>query len=258
MQELLVKRPALLPGTAAILVLLDGCGDSPLSRSEVAARLSVSIETAHHRFHLSPGDVVDADWQESFHAWATQELGLPSVPRINYYKYANRSDLYALTGVQGNAWADPSSFSIHTIWPTDNHEVVHLYASRFGSPTALFGEGFAVAHQVNPSAGDFVAKWSSIPVHTWARRFRQEGRLIPIADLLETTDFRRFDDNVTYPEAGSFVRHLIDAYGLDKMLELFRNGSPGQAESELRSIFFRIYGLSVETAEQSWKIFLDG
>lgn len=95
-------------------------------------------------------------------------------------------------------------------------------------------------------------------MHTWARRFRQEGRLIPIADLLETTDFRRFDDNVTYPEAGSFIRHLIDEYGLDKMLELFRNGSPGQAESELRPVFFRIYGFSVETAEQSWKTFLDG
>lgn len=138
-----MRRPALLPGTAAILLLLDGCGDSPLSRSEVPAQLSVSIETAHHRFHLGPGDVVDSEWQESFHAWATQERGLPSVPRIEYYKYSNRSDLYALTGVQGNSWAEPSSFSIHTIWPTDNHEVVHLYASRLGSPTALFGEGFA-------------------------------------------------------------------------------------------------------------------
>ncbi len=253
-----MKRRALVPSAAAALVLLGGCGDSPLSRSEVAAALSVTLETEHHSFHVSPGDGVESDWQESFHAWATREIGLSSVPTIQYYKYLNRSHLDALTGLPGNAWADPVTFSIHTIWPTDNHEVVHLYASRFGSPTALFSEGFAVAHQVNPVTGDLVPKWSSVPVHTWARRFRREGRLIGIAELLESSDFRRFDDNVTYPEAGSFIRYLIDEYGLDKMLELFRNGSPHQTDSEVRSIFSAIYGFSVETAEEGWKVFIDG
>jgi hypothetical protein len=239
------------------MVLL-GCGESPLSRSEVGVALSAAIETENHTFHLSPGDVVESEWQESFHAWALREIGLASVPKIQYFKYLNRSHLHALTGQAGNAWADPATFSIHTIWPTDNHEVVHLYASRFGSPTALFSEGFAVAHQVNPAAGDFEPKWSSTPVHTWARRFRQEGRLIPVADLIETSDFRRFDDNMTYPEAGSFIRHLIDEYGLDKMLELFRSGTPNQTEGEVRAIFLRVYGISVETAEESWMRFLDG
>ena len=251
-----MRFPSLLPIAAGALFLLDSCDGTPLSRSEISASLSVSVESEHYTFHHAPGDAVDPEWQEVYHSWAVRELGI-SPPEIHYYKYSNRSHLHDLTGMQGNAWADRASFSIHTLWPTDNHEVVHLYSSLFGSAPALFSEGFAVAHQVDPSAGDFVPKWSSVPLHSWSRRFQQEGRLIPIANLLETSDFRRFDDAVTYPEAGSFVRHLIDSAGLEKMLELFRNGSPEQSGSEVRSVFRSIYGFSLEDAEESWTVFLD-
>jgi hypothetical protein len=242
---------------ASALILLIGCGDSPLSPSEVGAPLSATLETEHFVFRFATGDSVETEWQEIFHDWATRELGVSS-PRIQYNKYLNRSHIYEATGSAGNAWADPASFSIHTIWPRDNHEVVHLYASLYGSPVALFSEGFAVAHQVDPSAGDFVPRWSGVPVHSWARRFRRESRLIPIASLLLTSGFRSFDDGVTYPESGSFVRYLIDEHGLDRMLDLFRRGSPNQPESDIRSAFRGIYGFEIESAEERWKAFLDG
>jgi hypothetical protein len=50
--------------------------------------------------------------------------------------------------VEHQRFADPGPFSIHTIWPSDNHEVGHLYASLFGSPAALLSEGLAVAKQI--------------------------------------------------------------------------------------------------------------
>lgn len=51
--------------------------------------------------------------------------------------------------------------------------------------------------QTNPIGHDFVPRWNGTPVHDWARQFRQGGRPIPIANLLATSDFRTFDDNVT-------------------------------------------------------------
>jgi len=65
-----------------------------------------------------------------------------------------------------------------------------------------------------------VAKWSGTPVHDLARRFRAQGQLLSIPSIAETAAFRARDEGVTYPEAGSFVRFLIDSEGIAPMRRL--------------------------------------
>jgi hypothetical protein len=151
-----------------------------------------------------------------------------------------------------NAFADPERFEIHTIWPRDNHEVVHLYASAWGRPVALWSEGFAVAFQTDPVAGDLEPRWNRVPLHDHARRFRAQGTLIPLAELLTTSGFRRFDANITYPQAGSFVRHVLQVCGFDGVRRIFAAGATGDGAPAVMAQFEAACGRSIADMEAAW------
>lgn len=241
-------------------LLVASCGKHPVSpTSPSSPALSVREETASYSFRYAPGDRVDAAWQEAYNAWVIAALDIVPPRRVTYNKYFSRTHMGDLTGdYNTNGFADPSSFTIHTIWALDSHEVVHVYTALFGTPPALFNEGIAVAHQTDPVRGDLTPRWNGIALHDWARRFRQQGRLLPLGSLLASSDFRRFDSNVTYPQSGSFVQYLLDQYGRDRLKSFFREGSFLEAPASVRQRFESSYGLSIEAAERDWWRLIDG
>jgi hypothetical protein len=242
-----------------VTVVAAGCGKHPVGPSGASGMpLSEHVDTASYVFRYAAGDTVNAAWQEAFRTWAVAALDVQVPQRVTYNKYVSRSHMGDLTGrYNTNGYAEPASFTIHTIWPIDNHEVIHVYSALFGSPVALFNEGFAVAHQTDPVRGDLTPKWSGTPLHDWARQFRARGTLIPIGSLLATDGFRRFDDTTTYPEAGSFVRYLIDTYGLASMKRFFGGGNAADSAESVRAQFRAVYGLEVDAAERDWWTMLD-
>jgi hypothetical protein len=212
-------------------------------------------ETPHYVLRASGGDTIDGDWQERYHAWATTALGVSPNRKITFNKYTSRAHMQTVVGVGNtNAYADRDGFAIHTIWPTDNHEVVHLFTSTWGSAVALVNEGVAVAFQIDPSR-DQTPRWSGTPLHTLARQFRQQGRLVPLSALVETAAWRRQDPNIAYPESGSFMRWLIDEYGLDRVRDLYaRSVGPNEPEGGVRVSFRAVYGQPLEDLEAAWLI----
>jgi hypothetical protein len=239
----------------AAAALAAGCGASPASPTVALTEQRV---TEHFVFHFSPGDTVDSTWQEGYHAWAVAQLGV-TPPVITYNKYRDRAQMGAITGNGNtNGYAEPSLSTLHTIWPSDNHEVVHVYVGPWGFPVAFIVEGLAVAYQTNPPAGDFVPKWSGTPIHDLARRFRAQGTIVPIAQLAETAAFRARDSNTTYPEAGSFVRFLIDTQGIAAMQRLYGSMPNDAPLATVRAAFQGVYGMGLDKAEARWLAFLDG
>ncbi|HTM26332.1 MAG TPA: hypothetical protein VL225_14130 [Vicinamibacterales bacterium] len=240
---------------AVAVLLLSRCGGSSPTAPSL---LTEQIVSDHYIFHFSAGDRVDAVWQEAYYLWVVEQLGV-SPPVVTYNKYRDRAQMGAATGNSTtNGYAEPATATIHTIWSTDNHEVVHIYASPWGSPVALFGEGFAVAHQTNPQAGDLTPRWSGTPLHDLARQFRSQVRLPSIVSIAETSAFRALDPNVTYPEAGSFVRFLIDTQGMSAMRRLFGAMNPNASLDAVRSAFLATYGFSLDEAGARWQRFLEG
>jgi hypothetical protein len=233
-----------------------GSSTSPTGPSSTAQTLPMVGETTHYLFRASEGDTVNTAWQERYHEWVTAMLGA-SRQRIVYNKYTSRGHMQSTIGVGNtNAWADPAAYAIHTIWPIDNHEVVHLLTSAWGLPVALVNEGTAVAFQIDPTR-DLVPRWSGTPLHDLTRQFRQQGRFVPLAGLTETSSFRSHDSNVTYPESGSFMRWLIDEHGLDRVRALYaRLGGPNDSAANVRAAFAAVYGRSLDDLEQEWIAFL--
>jgi len=240
-----------------VLTLLSSAAcDSASPTSPSASPLPVIAESAHYVVHAGAGETVDTDWQEAYHQWAAERLGVKPDRKIGYYKYTSRQHMGQHTGQYNtNAYADPVRFEIHTLWPTDNHEVVHLFMSLVGQSTALFAEGMAVAFQTDPVKGVFESRFNGEEVHHAARRYLDAGQLVlPLDRIIETSGFRSIaDSTLVYREAGSFVRFLIDRFGLQAVLAFFRaGGSPPDTAPAVKSRFRTAFGLSFEEAEAAW------
>ena len=239
-------------GAIAVLVALPAACSG---QRTIQRQLTETARSAHYVFNFAPGDGVNIDWQERFFEWATTTIGVTVDRPIHYYKYLSREHMKDVIGVgHSNAHADVRQFALHTLWRADNHETIHLLASRFASPgpVPLFAEGFAVAHQVDPTKGDFAPNWNGryLPEHIAA--LRADGRFVPPHQMLTATTFRAVSDVVSYPIAGSFVRHLLDRFGYEKVKDLLRHGNPDDAEATVRSTFASVFGMTIEQVEADW------
>jgi hypothetical protein len=229
-----------------------GC-DSPSGPS--AAPLPLQRETASMRYYYAAGDTIDVDWQEAYNAWAISRLGV-TPQRVEYYKYRSRSDMGSHIGVSStNGYSEPDKFRIHSIWPQDNHEVVHVYSSLFGRPSDFFHEGFAVSFQTNPAGQDFTVRFNGLQVHEACRGYLSTGALPrPLVNYVTTNGFRSIQDStMSYRMAGSFVLYLTERFGLPSVLNMLRGG--GGAMESLATIQGRmrsVFGLSVEELESDW------
>lgn len=219
--------------------------------------LSLTRTSEHYLFHMAPGDNVDIAWQETYYQWIVAQLAVQPSERLEYHKYRNRAHLQGVTGRATNGFAEPGTARFHTIWARDDHEGVHTLVTLYiGHPPALFNEGLAVAHHVDPTSSDLTPRWSSQSVHTIARNVDQAGNLPPANTLVTSTGFFSFDTNITYPVAGSFVRFLIDRYGLARM-KAFVSGSAFD-DSALRTVtrFIGAYGKTVDEMWTEWRAWL--
>jgi hypothetical protein len=239
--------------SCACALVLSHCGHSPTGPSPAGPSLVSIGETPNYILRASAGDSIDSSWQERYHAWVIAALNVTPARKITFNKYTSRTHMQAVVGVGNtNAYANRSDYSIHTIWPTDNHEVVHLLTSTWGNPGALVNEGVAVAFQVDPSR-DQTPRWSGTALHDLARQFRQQGRLVPLAVLSETASWRSQDPNIAYPQSGSFMRWLIDVGGLDRVRDLYaRAGGPNEPAAVVGASFLAVYGQSIDELEAAW------
>jgi hypothetical protein len=240
-----------------ILVLsatLAACDGNPAGPTESNTALSQITTTAHYVIHSAPGDSVDTVWQDAFHEWLVPALQLQPSPPLDYHKYRDRAHLAALTGRSTNGFAEPETTRFHTIWPTDNHESVHtIVILQMGFPPALFTEGVAVAHSTDPVRGILTPRWSGTDVHVLARGYDATGRLPAVSSLLRSSEFFNFDMNMTYPCAGSFVRYLIDTYGLAPLKAYFASSTFEDAAAITESKFLAAYGRPVASLWDEWR-----
>ena len=247
--QMSVRRP--LSAFLGALMLATGCHGSSLSPADV---LSVRRESAHYVYLSSEGDAVDATWQETYHAWLLNELDVDPGQPLEYRKYRDRAHLRRVTGRTTNGFAEPGTVRFHTIWPRDNHEVVHtVVILTLGHPPALFNEGIAVAHSTDPSGGVLAPRWNGRDLDVIAKEQLLAGR-IPVLDrVLESPGFFGAGEELMYPLAGSFVRYLIDHHGLPAMKMYLHGSAFGDSAARTRTAFLAAYGITLDAAWSAWQ-----
>lgn len=234
-----------------LAAVASACG-SPSAPSSNDA-LTESSSTTHIQFRFSAGDAVEAQRQEAFHEWAVERLGVNPSTRLTYNKYRNPAHVQRMTGQQTNGWADPASATVHTIWPFDGHEAVHVYTGLMGRPSDFFNEGIAVAMAVDPLAGRMVSLWNNTPIDDLASGMQRGGTLPALAGMVETEAFRRVSDQVSYPVAGSFVSYVVVSYGMTAVRTFFAGSTRGDSVDAIRSRFATSFGVTLEQAEAEWR-----
>ena len=238
---------------------MPGCGGSPASPSSTTTALTLVAETSTFNFFAASSDTLQIERVEAFHTWAVARLGVTLPRRIDYRKYLSRQHMGDLTGrYNSNGFAEPAAMTVHTLWPWDNHEVVHVYTALIGRPSAFFEEGIAVAMQTDPMNGVFDARFNGEPLHAAASRYRSAGQLVlPLTRIVQTESFRAVADQVlSYRQAGSFVGFLLERYGMDRVQQLFRTNGAGDSVGVILARFQAAFGVTLEEAEAAWLEFL--
>ncbi len=191
-----------------------------------------------------------------------QFLGKDSDVRIRMVLFEDAGTKYAHTGHQGAGWAFGNT--IVEIYNDKQkldpyHETAHILMRTQGSPPALFNEGFATYASErlgSPALANMGGGESAI--YDRVRELNAKGELIELEELLTYTEIgsRASNPPVAYPEAASFVKFLIDAYGKERFLKAYgtlRNSNDESTQQQNVKALADIYGKSLSQLKAEWQ-----
>lgn len=218
------------------------------------------ISSVHFDYYYSEKDqdMIDTSWQEKYYKWLIDALNLDSGNKLEYYKYRDREHLKRVTGRETNGFGEIGTNRFHTIWKADNHESVHIIVSQLiGVPPAIFNEGIAVAHQADYyKYPDFIPGWNGQDFNKLAKYYKQRGEIPSLDKLLGTYSFWDYNSDITYPVSGSFIRYLINNYGLTKTKGFIEISKFEDSKEKIHTNFVQIYGQSIEIMWNEWENFI--
>lgn len=224
-------------------------------------KLNESFSSKHFNYYYSTSDqdVIDTAWQEYYYEWLIGELEINITEKLQFYKYRDNEHIKNMTGKSGNGFAEIGTYNFHTIGHMDNHECVHTIVTQLiGHPPALFNEGIAVAHQANYySYPEFIPCWSGKDFNSITKELKQSGNLPSLSELLGTISYWDYSSQVTYPVSGSFVRYLIDNYGIEKMKSLISISGFYDTKDKIHDNFYEIFEFTIEDAWSDWNKFIE-
>jgi hypothetical protein len=113
-----------------------------------------------------------------------------------------------------------------------------------------------VANQVDPLDNSYTPYWSVLPLQQTARDLLTADQVPALASILESDAFRAADANITYVVAGAFVEYLFEQFGVQAVLGLLPGASHHERPAAAAARFQRVFGVPLETAEQTWRAFL--
>lgn len=94
------------------------------------------------------------------------------------------------------------------------HEDAHILSYTINKPKSNFlREGLAMY---------FDKVWWDKTNEDWVKSFLRENEYINIYKLFQNDVFLSYSDAITYPIAGAFTKYLIDTYGIEKYILLYK------------------------------------
>jgi hypothetical protein len=158
--------------------------------------------------------------------------------QLTYFLVESRKRMKELIGHEINAGAIPRQNAVYAVYGEVkaigmhefNHIIVH---NTWGNPSNKWmSEGFAVYSD---------DEWGSYDLHSLSKYFLDKNKIILLNDLFGRFD--SYEERITYPQAGSFVKYIIENYGSDKFRELWSKGDDAISE---------VYNKSIYVLEKEW------
>jgi len=217
-------------------------------------------ETAHFRILYMPDTAAERDL---FRLGPLAESSLASISDMLAVSFDGQMDVYLVPRVfwQGGAaygdkvqlisYLDRNYTDIET-WSYLTHEGTHALAQDLiqpkeegGGPDGVLVEGLAVW----ASGGHYRRE----PIDDWAAAMAGSDDYIPLAEL-RTGPFYDFQHETSYLEGASFVKFLIERYGLERFKELYGQAT-GDADHD-QALVQQLYGQDYTELEADWLAYL--
>jgi hypothetical protein len=217
--------------------------------------------TRHYQFHYAPGTAAERD---RFRIGALAETALARTVAALEVEFEGQMDIYLIPRVfwQGGAaygekvqllsYLDRNYTDVET-WSYFTHEGTHALAQDLlqpkengGGPDGVLVEGLAVW----ASGGHYREE----PIDAWAAAVAASDQYIPLAEL-RAGPFYDFQHEISYLEGASFVKFLVEEYGLEELKELYGLATGDAAHDE--TLVEDLYGKSYAELESDWLAYLD-
>ncbi|RMF87882.1 MAG: hypothetical protein D6736_11875 [Nitrospinota bacterium] len=257
-QRIRTRQPALILFTisAALLTLLylhQGELGIFTSRAYLQQVLSGRYETPHFRLFYPPDSRVAQEIEEigrdhEFrYSQVSQFLQVTTSEKLVSYIYASPEQKKRLIGAGQTMIADPFNGEMHLNYrpfphPTLKHELTHLLSTSFAPPWLKINLNMGLVEGIAEATA-----WQSgeLTPHQWSRAMFELGLAPPLDTLLRPWSFWLELPARSYLLTGSFVRYLIDTYGIDKFKAVYRGKK-----------FMQSFGKSLSQLQQEWETFL--
>jgi len=216
-------------------------------------------DTQHFSFHYAPGTAAERDrsligglaeaafrrTRRALSAEFDGEMKIYLVPRVFWQGAATYGDKVQLISYLDRNYTDVETWSYFT------HEGTHALAQDLiqpkeeGGPDGVLVEGLAVW----ASGGHYGVE----SIDAWAAVTAASDEYIPLPKL-RAGPFYDFQHEISYLEAGSFVKFLVERYGWDKMRELYGQAT-GKADQD-EKLVGRLYAKGYDALEADWLAYL--
>ena len=218
--------------TVAGLTVVAMLGSAVVSSAASLPGFTLAASTPRVNY-FSRGQKVDVAKVEASLTRIEGALGTRLAGRASYYRYESAQEVAAGTG----HYAAGVTFAgqVHSTRAAHDHELVHLVAAQLGDPGRFFQEGLAVA------LGD-----EARGLRRAAKKALSGGR--PLAGWIAGFDGQ--DQDAAYAVAGTFVQHLIETYGMDKVRAFF---GASRSERDVTRAFASTFGQGIDEAGAAYR-----
>ena len=241
----------LVLGFASIWLYRSELGLRP-TRSFIEKKLGGFYQTENFLLFFEEGSVVENEIEkvavdhEFRYAQLIKYFQIKPDKKVRSYIYTSPEQKKRLMGAKHTSLQDVTGYGLHINFedfphPVLKHELAHVLTSEWHSflPISLklgLHEGIAVA-----------AEWDSgdLDPHQWTRAMHVLN-IAPSIRKIMGLGFWLQSGSLSYTVAGSFVRFLVDTYGIEKFKHVFPTGN-----------FEKIYHKNLATLNQEWQAFLD-
>lgn len=176
--------------------------------------------------------------------------------KIKYYLYDSPLEVGKRYGISepinGFAvWGENEIYAVYNenIKCIGPHEDAHLISYLINAPKSnLISEGLAMY---------FDEKWWDVDNEQWASYYKKINTDLSIVKMLDNNIFDSYNCEITYPIAGAFTKYLIDKFGIDKYINLYKITEEPK-NNDFQKIFnYTIYDLELNFWNEIIKIDYD-
>jgi hypothetical protein len=171
--------------------------------------------------------------------------------KIHIFAVETRARMKLLIGHEGNGKAFPAQNMMLCVFSEKTkgggaHELMHVISNhRWGTvpftDRTWLDEGLACLAE--DRCYEQYDKWDK-DMHALSKHLRDTDRLVPLEQLTGGFEnWRSLPTEISYPQAGSFVRFLYERYGREKLKQLWQAPRPDIGQ---------IYGTSLAELETEW------